>query len=179
MPELNRAGLLLTGPGGGYRFKAGWTTFWLEERMGSTTTTEAALCLALLGGAAGCGSKTEPEQPKPAAVVFEDRLVVSDTDDRSPLGIPPAQLPTAGHCRVWYPERRPAQQPPAEPCAKAEAAATGESWILYRPREDPRLVHVRILDPDQAGAVLRVRVYDAERGTYLGTRQAVRAKPSR
>jgi hypothetical protein len=145
--------------------------------MGSTGINGAALCWALAGGIAACGSKSGSEQPKPAAVVFEDRLVVSDTDDKSPLGIAPAQLPTAGNCRVWYPERRAAQQPPAESCAKAEAAASGESWILYRPREDPRLVHVRILDPDQAGAILRVRVYDAERGTYLGTRHAVRAKP--
>jgi hypothetical protein len=123
----------------------------------------------------GCGGKTSPSQPKPAAVVFEDRLVVSDTDDKSPLRIPPAQLPTAGNCRVWYPDRRAAQQPPAESCASAETRATPESWILFRPREDPRLVHVRVLDPDQAGVILRVRVYDAERGTYLGTKQAVRA----
>lgn len=141
--------------------------------MGSAHIGVAALVLVLASGA-GCGSKSEPEQPKPAAVVFEDRLVVSDTDDKTPLRIPPAQLPTAGNCRVWYPERPPARQPPAESCAKAEAAATGESWILYRPREDPRLIHVRIVDPDQAGVILRVRVYDGERGTYLGTKQPKR-----
>jgi hypothetical protein len=124
----------------------------------------------------GCAGKTSQPEPKPAAVVFEDRLVVSDTDDRSPLRIPPAQLPTAGNCRIWFPDRPPAKQPPAESCAKAEAAATGESWILYRPREDPRLVHVRIVDPDHAGAILRVRVYDAEQGTYLGTKQPKRVQ---
>ncbi len=123
-----------------------------------------------------CAGKTSQSEPKPAAVVFEDRLVVSDTDDKSPLRIPPAQLPTAGTCRVWFPDRPPAKQPPAESCAKAEAAATGESWILYRPREDPRLVHVRVVDPDQAGVILRVRVYDAERGTYLGTKQPKRVQ---
>jgi hypothetical protein len=139
----------------------------------------ARVVLALVTLAAGtiaCGPKSSDTQPKPAAVVFEDRLVVSDTDDRSPLRIPPGQLPPAGNCRVWYPDRPPGQQPRAESCAKAEAAATGESWILYRPREDPRLVHVRILDPDQAGVILRVRVYDAERGTYLGTRQPKRVQ---
>jgi hypothetical protein len=124
----------------------------------------------------GCGGKPSQPEPKPAPVVFEDRLVVSDTDDKSPLRIAPAQLPTAGNCRVWYPDRPPAKQPPADSCAKAEAAATGDSWILYRPREDPRLIHVRILDPDQAGAILRVRVYDAERGTYLGTKQPKRVR---
>jgi hypothetical protein len=145
--------------------------------MISAGISRATLWLAVAGGAVACGGKSGPDQPKPAEVVFEDRLVVSDTDDKSPLRIPLAQLPTAGNCRVWYPDRSLGQQPPAESCAQAEAAATGENWILYRPREDPRLVHVRILDPDQAGAVLRVRVYDAARGTYLGTRHAVRAKP--
>jgi hypothetical protein len=106
--------------------------------------------------------------------VFEDRLVVSDTDDKSPLRIPPAQLPTAGNCRVWYPGRAPGEQPKATACAEAEAAAPPDSWVLYRPREDPRLIQVKIIDPDQAGAILRIRVYDAERGTYLGTKQAKR-----
>jgi hypothetical protein len=144
--------------------------------MLSTDLSRAALFLALFAGATGCGGKSEPAQPKPAAVVFEDRLVVSDTDDKSPLRIAPAELPTAGNCRVWYPDRPTAKQRPAESCAKAEAAATGDSWILYRPREDPRLVHVRILDPDQAGTILRFRVYDAERGTYLGTKQPKRVQ---
>lgn len=144
--------------------------------MGSARKSRALLFLAQGAGAAACSSKPAPEQPKPAAVVFEDRLVVSDTDDKSPLRIPPAQLPTAGNCRVWYPDRPSAKQPPAESCDKAEARATGDSWILYRPREDPRLVQVRVLDPDQAGVILRVRVYDAERGTYLGTKQPKRVR---
>jgi hypothetical protein len=143
--------------------------------MSSADISRAALFLALFGSITGCGAKRGADQPKPGAVVFEDRLVVSDTDDKSPLRIPPAQLPTAGNCRVWYPDRPAAQQPRAESCASAETRATPESWILFRPREDPRLVHVRVLDPDQAGVILRVRVYDAERGTYLGTKQAVRA----
>jgi hypothetical protein len=27
------------------------------------------------------------------------------------------------------------------------------------------------VDPDRAGVITKVRVYDAERGTYLGTKQ--------
>lgn len=118
----------------------------------------------------GCGGRSSSPQPKPAEVVFEDRLVVSDTDDKTPLRIPRAQLPAPGNCRVWYPGRPLGQQPPPQACAAAETSAPPETWILYRPREDPRLIHVRILDPDQAGAILQIRVYDAERGTYLGTK---------
>ena len=142
--------------------------------MRSAGISRAALFLVLAEGAAACGSKSAPDQPKPAAVVFEDRLVVSDTDDKSPLRIPSAQLPAPGQCRVWYPGRPPAQQPKAAACAEAEAAAPPDSWVLYRPREDPRLVQVKIVDPDQAGAILRIRVYDAALGTYLGTKQPKR-----
>lgn len=129
---------------------------------------------ASAAGVIGCGGKAGSSQPEPA-VVFEDRLIVDEHDDRSPLGIPPGHLPAPGQCRVWRPGRPPGQQPRAESCAQAETTAPPDSsWILYRPREDPRLVHVRIVDPDQAGAILRVRVYDAERGTYLGTKQRKR-----
>jgi hypothetical protein len=133
-----------------------------------------SVMLALTVPAAGliaCGSKTSQPQPKPAPVVFGDRLVVSDNDDKSPLGIPPAQLPAPGECRLWHPGRPLREQPAAGSCAQVEPAAPPESWILYRPREDRRLVHVRVVDPDQVGVVVQVRVYDAERGTYLGTKQ--------
>lgn len=143
--------------------------------MISLHSTRIAVVLAGPLLVAGCGSKPSQPQPKPA-VVFEDRLVISDTDDKSPLGIPPAQLPSPGNCRVWYPGRPAAKQPASQSCAQADSAATEESWILYRPREDPRLIHVRSIDPDSVGIVLRVRVYDAERGTYLGTKQPKRAE---
>jgi hypothetical protein len=129
---------------------------------------------ALAGIVIGCGGKPSQPEPKPAAVVFEDRLVISDTDDKTPLGIPPTQLPAPGNCRVWYPGRSAVRQPPAEPCNQAETRAVADNWILYRPREDPRLVHVRIIQPDDGGPILGIRVYDAERGTYLGTRQPKR-----
>jgi hypothetical protein len=125
-----------------------------------------------------CGGHSSPPQPKPAAVVFEDRLVVSDTDDKSPLGIPLAQLPAPGQCRLWYVGRPLREQPPAASCAQIEPSAPPDSHILYRPPQDRRLVHVRIVDPDQAGLVTQVRVYDAERGTYLGTKQRAGATNS-
>lgn len=129
------------------------------------------LILAAIAAVIGCGSGSPPEEPKPAAVVFEDRLVISDTDDRSPLRIPPAQFPTAGECRLWYPGRPVREQPPAASCALVEPTAPPESWVLFRPRQDPRLIHVRVVDQETAGLVTQVRVYDAERGTYLGAKQ--------
>jgi hypothetical protein len=122
----------------------------------------------------GCGgSRSRPPDVSP--VVFEDRLVIEDTDDRSPLRIPPAALPAPGSCRLWKPGRPIREQAPAGDCAEIEPSAPPESWILFRPRQDPRLVHVRMVDPDRAGLVTQVRVYDAERGTYLGSKQRARS----
>ena len=46
--------------------------------------------------------------------------------------------------------------------------APAGSWILYRPTNDRRVVHARVIDPKRDGVILVVRVYDVERGTYLG-----------
>ena len=133
--------------------------------------------LVLLGGAivvgAGCAGKSSPDSaaPKTGTVVFEDRLTVDENDDKSPLRIPPAQLPAAGECRLWLPGKPLREQPPAGACAQIEPTAPPESWVLYRPQQDRRLIHVRIVDPDRAGVITKVRVYDAALGTYLGTKQ--------
>jgi hypothetical protein len=122
----------------------------------------------------GCGGSSN-RNPEPAPVVFEDRLVIEENDDKSPLRISSAELPGPGECRLWKPGRPLREQSRAGACAQIEPTAPPESWILYRPRQDPRLVHVRIVDPDRAGLVTQVRVYDAERGTYLGSKQRARS----
>jgi hypothetical protein len=127
-------------------------------------------------GLLGCGKNTS-QTTAVAPVVFEDRLVIQDSDDRSPLSIPPAALPAAGSCRLWKPGRPVREQAAPGACAAIEPTAAPGSWILYRPAQDPRLVHVRVVDPDQPGLVTQVRVYDAERGTYLGSKQ--RREPNR
>ena len=148
--------------------------------MHASGIDRARLILASIVTVIGCGSGKAPEQPKPAAVQFEDRLVISDTDDKSPLRIPPAQIPAAGQCRLWYPGKPAREQPPAGSCAQIEPTAPPESWVLLRPKQDPRLIHVRVIDPETAGLVTQVRVYDAERGTYLGAKQrAPLGKPDR
>jgi hypothetical protein len=118
----------------------------------------------------GC-SQNGNRNPAVEPVVFEDRLIIQDTDDRSPLGIPLTALPAPGACRLWRPKRPVREQTRPGACAEIEPTAPPASWILYRPSQDPRLVHVRVVDPDQPGLVTQVRVYDAERGTYLGSKQ--------
>jgi hypothetical protein len=125
----------------------------------------------------GCGQATS-RQSETAAVVFEDRLVIEENDDKTPLTIPPAQFPRPGECRLWKQGRPAKEQSPAGACAQIEPTAPPESWILFRPKQDPRLVHVRVVDPDQAGRVIQVRVYDAARGTYLGSKQRAGTRSS-
>ena len=132
-----------------------------------------ALVWGTMVGGVACAGKSTPgsADPETGAVVFEDRLTVDENDDKSPLRIPPAQLPAAGQCRLWFPGKPLREQPPAGACAQIEPTAPPESWVLYRPQQDRRLIHVRVVDPDRAGVITKVRVYDAALGTYLGTKQ--------
>ena len=144
--------------------------------MYSSSVVRCVTNLTLLAVAVGCGGSSS-RNPDPTPVVFEDRLVITENDDKSPLRVPSAQLPAVGECRLWYPERPVKEQPRTGPCAQIEPSAPAESWVLFRPSQDTRLVHVRVVDPEQAGRVMQVRVYDAARGTYLGSKQVVRARP--
>ncbi|HEX6434187.1 MAG TPA: hypothetical protein VFZ87_08080 [Gemmatimonadales bacterium] len=144
--------------------------------MCSSPVVRYAATLTLLAVAMSCG-RSSSRNPDPTPVVFEDRLVITENDDKSPLRVPSAQLPPIGECRLWYPERPVKEQPRSGTCAQIEPTAPPESWVLYRPSQDTRLVHVRVVDAEQAGRVVQVRVYDAARGTYLGSKQVVRGKP--
>jgi hypothetical protein len=45
--------------------------------------------------------------------------------------------------------------------------APAGSWIVYRPSEDRKVVHVRVVDERRPGVVVHLRVYDAVRGTLI------------
>jgi hypothetical protein len=120
--------------------------------------------------ATGCNSihSTPPDQPVPA----QSRAHVSHGGRRGPstaatLGIPPGQLPPPGLCRVWLPGTPPGHQPRARTCALIERSAPAGSLIVYRPSEDRKVVHVRVVDERRPGIVVRLRVYDVERGTLI------------
>lgn len=118
---------------------------------------------AVVGSAAGCAGTVAVGAPRPTVVVAEER------ESRPALGVPPGHLPPPGACRVWYPGRPPGHQPPPVRCANAASRAPAGTWVLYRPTEERRVVHARVIDPRRAGVVVEVRVYDAERGRYLRT----------
>lgn len=94
-------------------------------------------------------------------------MVVHRSTATAALKIPPGHLPPVGECRVWRPGTPPGHQAPPRACAGIERHAPAGAWILYRPTRDRKVVHVRELDPYRPGLVVRVRVHDAQRGTYL------------
>ena len=95
-------------------------------------------------------------------------IVVSNDEDRSRLRVPPGHYPRVGECRLWFPGRPPGQQPKSQGCRGIQRIAPAGSWILYRPENDRKVVHARVIDPRRDGVVVVVRVYDVDRGTYLG-----------
>lgn len=120
----------------------------------------SAVALAVFGATA-CSSisSSRPEQPSPA--------VRRGPSTAATLGIPPGHLPPPGQCRVWYPGEPPGHQPRPRSCARIERSAPAGSWIVYRPTEDRKVVHVRVVDQRRPGVVVRLRVYDIRRGTLI------------
>jgi hypothetical protein len=85
------------------------------------------------------------------------------------LGIPPGHLPNPGECRVWIPGTPPGRQPKpkSRPCPGIATVAPAGSWIVYRPTEDRKVVHVREVDSRRAGTVVRIRIFDIETSRLL------------
>ena len=104
-------------------------------------------------------SATQPQQPAPA--------VRSGPSIAATLGIPPGHLPPPGQCRIWVPGEAPGHQQRARSCAHIERIAPAGGWILYRPSEDRKVVHVRVVDESRPGVVVHLRVYDVKRGTLI------------
>jgi len=131
-------------------------------------------CLApcLLATSFACTTpRSTPPAPEPEVREIERQQEHPDADRLGPLGIPEGQLPPPGECRVWFPRRPAGQQPPPQHCGEAEASAPAGTWVLYRPKDDERVVHARVTDPVKQGVVVRIDLYDAEKGDYLGTKE--------
>ena len=92
-----------------------------------------------------------------------------DSRSASRLRVPPGHLPSPGRCRVWMPGEPPGHQAHSTTCSGIERSAPAGSWILYRPADDKKVVHVRVVDGRRPGVIVRNRVYDVQRGTLLSS----------
>ena len=128
-----------------------------------------AACLAILAASA-CSSSVELSSSQPQPAPRRAHATNEANHPRSTaatLGIPPGHLPPVGQCRVWVPGTPPGRQERARGCSGIERTAPAGSWILFRPTADRKVVHVRMVSSERAGRVVRIRIYDVERGTYL------------
>ena len=116
--------------------------------------------------AAGCSRSTRTilVEPNP-----ETRNAAPVESNRGPstaatLGVPPGHLPKAGECRIWIPGTPPGQQPKpkSRSCVAIGAVAPAGSWVIYRPSDNKKHVHVREVDARRAGNVVRIRIFDID-----------------
>lgn len=85
------------------------------------------------------------------------------------FGIPPGHLPQPGECRIWIPGVPPGQQPRprSRSCEGITADAPAGSWVVYRPSRNRKYVHVRVIDEQRAGIIVRVRIFALDTGTLV------------
>jgi hypothetical protein len=68
---------------------------------------------------------------------------------------------------VWIPGEPPGQQAKPRSCSNIESSAPAGSRIIYRPTEDKKVVHVKVVDQYRPGIVVRLRVYDVASGSLI------------
>ena len=133
--------------------------------MRSARIFAPALAL-LVATACSSISSSKPTQPAPAAKQSKS-TPKQGKSTAATLGIPPGHLPPPGQCRVWMPGEPPGHQAKARSCANIERSAPAGSWIVYRPTEDKKVVHVRVVDQSRPGVVVHLRVYDVASGSLI------------
>src|SRR6267378_3082119 len=136
---------------------------------GPLNTTRAyvpALVGILFAGACTHTTRTVIVEPQPEvkgnAQVEANRSGGGGPSTAATLGIPPGHLPNPGECRIWIPGTPPGHQPKpkSRPCGGIAALAPAGSWVIYRPGDDRKVVHVRMVDQQRAGVVVRIQVFD-------------------
>src|ERR1700752_1430859 len=143
--------------------------------FGPTFSEEAPLYrLALLGAGlcalSACSSSTRTVVVEPSPQIrTSTSTAASGGSHHGPstaatFGVPPGHLPKAGECRVWIPGTPPGQQPgpKSRSCTSIASAAPAGSWVIYRPTDSKKLVHVREVDAHRTGHVVRIRIFDIE-----------------
>ena len=122
-----------------------------------------ALALATLATTGACSksSKTVVLEPTPSIQGASGGAGVRPSTAAT-LGVPPGHLPNPGECRIWIPGTPPGQQPKpkSRSCGGIAALAPAGSWIIYRPGDDRKHVHVRLVDPQRGGVVVRIQVFE-------------------
>lgn len=128
-------------------------------RSPSVARVLAALAIA---GACSKSTQTVVVEPTPSTRTASTTSGGVRPSTAATLGVPPGHLPNPGECRVWIPGDPPGQQPKpkSRSCGGIAALAPAGSWIIYRPGDDRKHVHVRQVDTHRAGVVVRIQVFE-------------------
>ena len=105
------------------------------ERVGT------ALLVAGLLVAAGPPA-AEPPAAEPPAAELRVEVPPGLGDGARSLNLNPEDAPPPGSCRLWYPQRKRADQPPPGPCARLTRDIPAGAWVLHRAPDGRRLRRV-------------------------------------
>lgn len=163
-------------------------------RLEGAALLGAALLAAAILTAAGCGGPgpgpggtgampsdpTAPAAPAPMGAAGGGggasggggAVDLDDVDVDRDAAIPPKEFPAPGKCRVWHPGKSPDEQPPAAACERARKALSPGDWLIERTWEQPARVRVIEHSSESPPTPVRVRLYTADRGLFLGERPA-------
>lgn len=59
------------------------------------------------------------------------------------LSLTPEDVPPPGSCRLWYPDRKPADQPRPGPCDSLTRKVPAGAWVLHRAPDGKRLLRLQ------------------------------------
>ncbi|UCD25633.1 MAG: hypothetical protein JSW51_06890, partial [Gemmatimonadota bacterium] len=154
-----------------------------ERSEGNRTQPEAKKDTA---ASARPGSNTEAESKRETAATerANDGKKSDDKSERRTAGepavsepdaaavprleVPSKELPPPDKCRVWIPGRAAGEQAKAGKCDDVESGAPAGSWVLYTPKHDRGVVHVKEIDARRAGVVTKVLSYEVASGKLIG-----------
>jgi hypothetical protein len=59
------------------------------------------------------------------------------------ISLTPEDVPPPGSCRLWYPDRKPADQPRPGPCGSLTRDVPTGAWVLHRAPDGKRLLRLQ------------------------------------
>ena len=122
--------------------------------MGKTVWITLSLVI-ILSACTTSGMTVIPASPSPEA----------GTQQTDPVGIPHEYIPSPGHCRVWYPDRHPDEQPPPERCLEILQVPPG-TWVVFGGAMI-KTYRVEEHDPQRPGVVTYINYFELESGRFL------------
>jgi len=120
----------------------------------------------------GVGARADEGRPAsgPGGLRGEERVRQEERSSyfqRSrPVRIPAVQMPPAGECRIWHPDRPGASPQPAFPCEDAPATVEPGAWLIS-PGPHPQEVRVQVYDVRPSGRVVDAALFDARSGAMI------------